>query len=136
MGGLIPCRVPLDTRKNSGDIISGTPSVLEDIEAQLARGVHVRVEHLTDELHKRRLIWILLLELHDESEGTVFEWRVGGSDDDRVPGVELATVPQASPRPASPERATRHTIASHYLLRATRTHRLEDLFACAGDELA
>lgn len=126
----------MDTRKNSGDIICRTPSVLEDIKAQLPRSIHVRVEHLADELHQRRLIRILLLELHDESEGAVFEWGVRGSDDDRVPGLELAPAPQASPRPASPQDATRHTIASHYLLRAMRIHRLEDLFACAGDELA
>lgn len=77
--------LPLDARQNSGDIVRRTPPVLKDIQAQFTRGVDVRVEHLTNELDSGRLVRILLLEMHHESEGTVLKRRVGRSDDDGVP---------------------------------------------------
>jgi len=43
------------------------------------------VEHGADELHSRRLVGILFFEVHDESEGTIFEGSVSGADDDRIP---------------------------------------------------
>jgi hypothetical protein len=97
-GTLVPCCLPLDAGKNSGNIICRTPSVLEDIQAQFPCRVYVRVEHLTDEFHKRRLIRILLFELHNESESAVFEWGVCGSDNDSVPDGELAPAAQPALR--------------------------------------
>ena len=44
------CDVPLDARQHGGNVVCGTPSVLEDIETELAGGVVVWVEHLADEL--------------------------------------------------------------------------------------
>jgi len=43
------------------------------------------MKHLTNELDGRRFVWVLLFEVHDESEGTVFEGCVGGTDDYCIP---------------------------------------------------
>lgn len=43
------------------------------------------MEHGADEFDRWRLIWILLLEMHHESESAVFKRGVGGADDDGVP---------------------------------------------------
>ena len=75
----------MNTRQDCCDIIRWTPSILQDVEAQLAGGVNVGVEHLADELDSRRLVRILLLEMHHESKGAVLEWGIGRADDDSVP---------------------------------------------------
>lgn len=84
--------VPLDTGKNSRDVVCGTPAVLEDIETEFAGGVNIGVEHLADELDRRRLIGILLLKMHHQAEGAIFEGRIGGSDDHGVPIWRLMSV--------------------------------------------
>jgi len=61
---------------------------LEDVKAQLAGGVDVGMEHLADKLDGWRLIRILLLELHDQPECSVFERRVCWTDNDGVPDVQ------------------------------------------------
>lgn len=43
------------------------------------------MEHLADELDQRGFVWVLLLELHNESEGAVLERRVGRAYNDGVP---------------------------------------------------
>lgn len=43
------------------------------------------MEHLANELDKRRFVGVLLLELHDEPEGSVLEGRVGRAYNDGVP---------------------------------------------------
>ena len=43
------------------------------------------MEHLADEFDGRRFIWVLFFEMHDESEGSIFEGRICWSDDDGVP---------------------------------------------------
>jgi hypothetical protein len=75
----------LDTGEDSGDIIGWRPSVLQDIETQLASSVDVGMKHCADEFDSRWLVGILFLELHDESEGAVFKGGVGRADDDSVP---------------------------------------------------
>lgn len=77
--------IPLDTGKHGGNIVCRTPPVLKDIKAQLSRRIYVWMEHLADELHNRRLVRILLLELHDEPEGAILKRRVGGTDYNSVP---------------------------------------------------
>lgn len=77
--------VPLNTCQDRCHIVCGAPSVLEDIQTKLARAVDVGVEHLTDELDSRWLIRILLLEVHDEAEGAIFERGVCGPNDNSVP---------------------------------------------------
>lgn len=43
------------------------------------------MEHLADELDCGRLIWILLLKMHDQSKGSIFKGSICGADDDSVP---------------------------------------------------
>lgn len=43
------------------------------------------MEHLTDKLHKGRLVGVLFFELHNESECTIFKWSVCWTNDDGVP---------------------------------------------------
>ena len=76
---------PLDTGQDGGDIVGGAPSILEDIETELAGGIDVGMEHLADEFHGRWLVRILFLEMHHEPEGSILERRVGGANNDRVP---------------------------------------------------
>ena len=76
---------PLYTGQHGCDVVCRTPSVLEDVEAELARGVDVRMEHLADELDRRRLVGVLLLEVHHEPKGSVFEGGIRGADDNSVP---------------------------------------------------
>jgi hypothetical protein len=76
---------PLDTGQDGGDIVSGTPSVLKNVQAELSRGVDVGVEHLADELDLRGLVWVLFFELHHQSKGAVFKWGVSGADNHGVP---------------------------------------------------
>jgi hypothetical protein len=43
------------------------------------------MKHLADELDCRRLVWVLFFEVHNESEGSVFEGSVGWSYNNGVP---------------------------------------------------
>jgi hypothetical protein len=43
------------------------------------------MEHSANEFDSRGLVGILFLELHDESEGTIFKGGIGRADDDSVP---------------------------------------------------
>jgi hypothetical protein len=52
----------LDTRQDCRYIIRRTPAVLQDIEAELAVGVDVRVEHLAEELDDGRFVRVRLVE--------------------------------------------------------------------------
>lgn len=116
--------IPLDAGQDSGDIVGGAPSVLKDIQAQLACGIDVGVEHLADELDGRRLVRILLLEMHHESESAVLKWRVGGSDDDGIPcrlDVNMAPISCLA----------RLTKSSHCQALGTQKHRQADQSACA-----
>ena len=71
---------PLNTGQNSSNIIRRTPPILQYIQAQLPRAIDIRMEHLADELHSRRLVGVLFLEVHDEAESAVFEGCVRGAD--------------------------------------------------------
>lgn len=76
---------PLDTRQDSRHIIRRTPPILQNIQTQLARAIHIRMEHFADELDARRLVGVCLLEVHNKAEGAVLEGRVRRPDDDGVP---------------------------------------------------
>lgn len=77
--------LPLDAGKHSGNIVCRTPPVLQDVQTQFPRRIYVRMEHLANELDQRGFVGVLLLELHDESEGAVLERRVGRAYNDGVP---------------------------------------------------
>lgn len=77
--------LPLNTRENSCYVVCRAPSVLQDIQAKLSRGINVRVEHLADELDCWRLVGVLLLELHHQSKCSIFERCVCRTNNDGVP---------------------------------------------------
>ena len=78
-------RIPLNAGQDSRNIICWGPSILQNIQTKLAGGIDVGMEHLADELDCWRLIRVLFFEMHDESEGSVLEWRVRRTDNDGVP---------------------------------------------------
>ncbi len=65
----------LDGRQDGRDVVGGAPPVLQDVQADAAVRVHVRVEHAADEAHRRRLVRVLLRELCTEKERKG-HWRV------------------------------------------------------------
>jgi hypothetical protein len=77
--------LPLDTGQNGGHVVGGAPTILQDVEAELACAVDVGVEHLADELDARRFVWILFLEVHHETEGAIFKGGIRRADDDCIP---------------------------------------------------
>ena len=79
--------IPLDAGQDGRDIVRRAPPVLQNVEAELARRVHVGVEHLTDELDRGRLVRVLFLEVHYEPKGSILEGGIRGADDDRIPVV-------------------------------------------------
>lgn len=78
--------IPLDACQDGSNIVCRTPSVLQNVQAQLAGGVYVGVEHLADELDLGRLIGVLLFKLHDESECAIFKRRIRWAYDYGIPG--------------------------------------------------
>lgn len=76
---------PLNAGQDGRNIIRRTPSVLEDVQAELSRSVDVRVEHLADELDAGRFVGVLLFEMHDKAKGAILERGVRWADDDGVP---------------------------------------------------
>lgn len=75
--------------QDCGHIIGRAPSILQDIQTQLAGAIDVGMEHLADEFDARWLVGVLLLELHHESESAVLKWRICRPDDDSVPLEEM-----------------------------------------------
>lgn len=43
------------------------------------------MEHRANKLDSRRLVWVLLFELHNETKSTVFERGVCRTDNDGIP---------------------------------------------------
>lgn len=77
--------VPLNTRQDGRDIVRGRPSVLENVQTQLARSVYVGVKHLADELDTRRLVGVRFLEVHHQPESSILKGGICWPDDDCVP---------------------------------------------------
>ena len=84
--------LPLDAGQNSCDVVRRTPSVLQDIEAQLARRIDIGVEHLADELDGGRLVGVLLLEVHHKSEGSIFEGGIRRSYYNGIPVIPMSVL--------------------------------------------
>ena len=76
---------PLYACQDRSDIVSRTPSILQNVQAQLPGTVHIWMEHLTNELYARWPVRILLLEMHHQSKCTILERRVSWPDDDGIP---------------------------------------------------
>lgn len=79
---------PLNAGQDGGNIIRGTPPVLEDVQTKLSGSVDVWMEHLADELDARRFVGILLFEMHHKSKGAILERRVSWADDHSVPSSD------------------------------------------------
>ena len=77
--------LPLNACKNGGHIVSGTPAVLQDVQAKFSGGVNVGVEHLAYKFDTWRLVRILLLEMHDQAKRAIFEGCICRAYDDSIP---------------------------------------------------
>ena len=56
--------VPLNACQDSSHIVGWTPSVLQNVQAELSGSIDIRMEHLADKFDTWRLIRVLLLEMH------------------------------------------------------------------------
>lgn len=65
---------------------------MQNIQAQLAGGIYVGVEHGADEFDLRRLVGVLLLELHNEPECAIFERCIRWAYDYGIPGEKMWSV--------------------------------------------
>lgn len=60
------------------------------------------MEHLTDELDTGRLVGILFLEMHDQTECAIFEGSISGADNDGIPDIQSV---EWTEQPATTNRA-------------------------------
>lgn len=67
----------LDGSEDGSDVVSGRPAILENVEAELAVGVDVGVEHSREELDGWGFVGVGFVEGEEELEGAVFEGRFG-----------------------------------------------------------
>eukprot|EP00302_Diacronema_sp_CCMP2436_P053959 CAMPEP_0180065450 /NCGR_PEP_ID=MMETSP0985-20121206/8752_1 /TAXON_ID=483367 /ORGANISM="non described non described, Strain CCMP 2436" /LENGTH=149 /DNA_ID=CAMNT_0021995881 /DNA_START=748 /DNA_END=1197 /DNA_ORIENTATION=+ len=86
----------LDGGQDGGNIVDGRPLVLQDVEADRAVRVHVRVEELRHELDRRRLVRVVLRELELQAEGAVLPRRVVRAKDDGVPLHDVVILGRAA----------------------------------------
>ena len=77
--------VPLYACEDGCHVICRAPAILKNIQAQLAGGVDIGVEHLAYELDSRGLVGILLFKMHHESKSSIFERSIGRPDDNGIP---------------------------------------------------
>lgn len=76
---------PLYAGQDRSHIVRRAPPILKNIQAQLSRRIHVRMEHFRHKLDAGRLIGVLFLKVEHETEGAVFEGSVRRTNDDRIP---------------------------------------------------
>ena len=75
----------MNTGQDGGHIIGWTPSILKNVQTELASAVDVWMKHLTDELDPRWLVRILFLKMHDEPEGAILKGGISGPNNNGVP---------------------------------------------------
>ena len=93
--------LPLNTCQDRCHIVRWAPTILQDIQAQFPSSIDVGMEHCADKLDCGRLVRILLLEMHDQSKGSIFEWGICWADDHSVPLGGISRIRQANMRRAS-----------------------------------
>lgn len=71
--------------QDGGHVVRGTPPVLQDVQADAAVRVHVRVEHLGDEADRRRLVRVLLGKFYCQLKRAVLEGGVVRPENHSVP---------------------------------------------------
>lgn len=69
----------MDRSEDGRDVIDRRPVALENVQADAAVVVHVRMEELRNKFNNRRLIRIVLGELQGELESATFPGSVVGS---------------------------------------------------------
>lgn len=82
---------PLDTCQDRCYVVCRAPSILENVEAKFACAVDIGVKHLANELDAGCLVWVLLLEMQDESECAIFKGGICRANNDGVPGMMVST---------------------------------------------
>jgi len=75
----------LDRSQNGRDVVSGTPLILQNVQANAAIGVNIGMEHFGDELDNGSFVGVFLSEPERESERAIFEGGVVRSKNDGVP---------------------------------------------------
>ena len=91
-------------REYGRHVVGGAPAVLQYVQADSAVGVHVRMEHLGHEAHQRRLVRVLLSELHDQLERAVLERRIVRPDGWKA---RRGSNTRSNPRRYAPRRSRR-----------------------------
>lgn len=76
---------PLNACQDSCNVVGRRPSILQNIQTEFTGSVHIWMEHLAEELDRRRLVRVLLFEVHDKSEGSIFKGSVGWANDNGIP---------------------------------------------------
>lgn len=71
--------------QDRGDIIRRGPSILEDVQTELAVGVYIRVEHPGKELDSRGLVGVGFVKGKKEFESAVFKGGFGRTKYNGVP---------------------------------------------------
>lgn len=94
--------IPLNTGQDGRHVIGWTPAVLQNVETQLPCAIYIGMEHLTDELDTGRLVGILFLEMHDQTECAIFEGSISGADNDGIPDIQSV---EWTEQPATTNRA-------------------------------
>lgn len=72
-----------------GYVVGGAPTVLQYIETDTAVCVHVRVKHVADEAHGRRLVGVFLRELDRKLERAILERCVVRPKDHSIPDHDV-----------------------------------------------
>ena len=84
-GGVGIAQQTLDAGEDGGNVVDGTPLVLEDVQADLPVVVDVGVEHFGEEPDVRGLVGVVLGELQDQLERSALPRGVVGAEDDGLP---------------------------------------------------
>ena len=84
-GGVGIAQQTLDAGEDGGNVVDGTPLILEDVEADLPVVVDVGVEHFGEESDVRGLVGVVLGELQDQLERSALPRGVVGTEDDGLP---------------------------------------------------
>lgn len=75
----------LDRGEDCSNVVSGRPSILEDVETEFAACIDIWVEHSGEEFHGRWLVRIRFFKCQQKFECAVFKWGVSWTKYDSIP---------------------------------------------------
>ena len=86
--------IPLDAGQDCCHVVRRAPTVLQNIQTQLSSSVHIWVELLTNEFYAWRLVWVLLFEVHHQTECSILKGSIRRPNNNCIPGevISLAEV--------------------------------------------